>query len=323
MIITRTPLRVSFFGGGTDQDYFFKKYNGLVISAAINKYVYVVVRKHSELYNINYRLNYSKSENVNYVNGIKNKIIKACIKFTKTKGPIYISTFSDLPDKSGLGSSSAFTVGLLNALYSFQGKKINNFKLAQLAYIIETKILNNPIGKQDQYAAAVGGFNKINFYKNNKVSINKILFKKNIIKLFDRMSLVWTGLRRDNTKVLKNQKKNFNKNFNYLLIIKDIASEVFLKIKSINVKEFSFFLNKSWDEKKKLSKKILTKKILEIEKKLKKNRNVSAIKLLGAGAGGFFLCLKDKKFDQKKFSYETVDFKIDFQGTKVLLSNKS
>ena len=241
MIITRTPLRVSFFGGGTDQDYFFKKYNGLVISAAINKYVYVVVRKHSELYNINYRLNYSKSENVNYVNGIKNKIIKACIKFTKTKGPIYISTFSDLPDKSGLGSSSAFTVGLLNALYSFQGKKINNFKLAQLAYIIETKILNNPIGKQDQYAAAVGGFNKINFYKNNKVSINKILFKKNIIKLFDRMSLVWTGLRRDNTKVLKNQKKNFNKNFNYLLIIKDIASEVFLKIKSINVKEFSFF----------------------------------------------------------------------------------
>jgi D-glycero-alpha-D-manno-heptose-7-phosphate kinase len=323
MIITRTPLRVSFFGGGTDQDYFFKKYNGLVISAAINKYVYVVVRKHSELYNINYRLNYSKSENVNYVNVIKNKIIKACIKFTKTKGPIYISTFSDLPDKSGLGSSSAFTVGLLNALYSFQGKKINNFKLAQLAYIIETKILNNPIGKQDQYAAAVGGFNKINFYRNNKVSINKILFKKNIINLFDRMSLVWTGLRRDNTKVLKNQKKNFNKNFNYLLIIKDIASEVFLKIKSINVKEFSFFLNKSWDEKKKLSKKILTKKILEIEKKLKKNRNVSAIKLLGAGAGGFFLCLKNKNFDQKKFSYKTIDFKIDFQGTKVLLSNKS
>ena len=264
MIITRTPLRVSFFGGGTDQDYFFKKYNGLVISAAINKYVYVVVRKHSELYNINYRLNYSKSENVNYVNGIKNKIIKACIKFTKTKGPIYISTFSDLPDKSGLGSSSAFTVGLLNALYSFQGKKINNFKLAQLAYIIETKILNNPIGKQDQYAAAVGGFNKINFYRNNKVSINKILFKKNIIKLFDSMLLVWTGLRRDNTKVLKNQKKNFNKNFNYLLIIKDIASEVFLKIKSINVKKFSFFLNKSWDEKKKLSKKILTKKIYRL-----------------------------------------------------------
>lgn len=323
MIITRTPLRVSFFGGGTDQDYFFKKYNGLVISAAINKYVYVVVRKHSELYNINYRLNYSKSENVNYVNCIKNKIIKACIKFTKTKGPIYVSTFSDVPDKSGLGSSSAFTVGLLNGLYSFQGKKINNFKLAELAYIIETKILNNPIGKQDQYATAVGGFNKINFHKNNKVSINKILFKKNIIKLFDRMSLVWTGLRRDNTKVLKNQKKNFNKNFNYLLIIKNIASEVFLKIKSINVKEFSFFLNKSWNEKKKLSKKILTKKILEIEKKLKKNNNVSAIKLLGAGAGGFFLCLKNKNFDQKKFSYETVDFKIDFEGTKVLFSNKS
>ncbi len=321
MIITRTPLRVSFFGGGTDQSYFFKKFNGIVISAAINKYVYVIVRKHSELYKINYRLSYSKTENVNNVNQIKNNIIRACIKFVKVKEPIFISTFSDLPDKSGLGSSSAFTVGLLNALYLFKGVKIDNLKLAELACVIETKILNNPIGNQDQYAVAIGGFNKINFYKNNKVVINKILVKKNLIRIFKKMTLIWTGVRRDNTKILSNQKKNFNINFKYLLKIKNIANKVFSKIRFIDIKEFSYFLKKTWIEKNQLSKNILPEKILKIYEKLLNNKNIIAIKLLGAGGGGFFLCIV-KNESKKKFPYKNIDFQIDYEGTKVLFNNK-
>ena len=157
MIISRTPLRISFAGGGTDIPSFYKKNSyGCVLSSAINKYIYVSVKKHSKLYSEKIRLNYSETETVNDVEKIKNPIIRTCLKFLEIDDNIYISTVADAPGSSGLGSSSTFCVGLLNALYAYKGQKVNSNRLAKEAAKIEMEILKRPIGKQDHYAAAFG-----------------------------------------------------------------------------------------------------------------------------------------------------------------------
>ena len=164
-ITTRTPLRVSFVGGGTDFYDYYKYNGGQVISGAINRYVYVTVKRHSDLYKEKFRLNYSITETALKIENIKNEITRACLKLLKINFPVYISTISDIPISSGLGSSSAFTVGLLTALHALKGDQIKKNKIAEEACKVEINILKKPIGKQDQYAVTFG-------------SINRILFKK-------------------------------------------------------------------------------------------------------------------------------------------------
>lgn len=320
LIISRTPLRVSFFGGGTDLEYYSKFNEGKVLSTAINKYIYVVVRKHNALYKTNYRLNYSISENQNSLSKIKNNIIRECLKFLSVRGPIHISTFSDIPDKSGLGSSSSFTVGLLNALYAYKGIKVNQKRLAEEAYIIETIKIKNPIGRQDQYAAAIGGLNYLKFRKDKKVIIQKIQ-NKNLFNLINNnMVLVWTKIRRENSKILESQKKNFKNNIIYLDQLKSYV-ELFnkqYKKKRITKIFFGNLLNLSQNAKINLTTKILNQKISILIKKLKIHK-VYGLKLLGAGGGGFILCcLKNKKTLSNKF--ECQNFEIDNMGTKIIFN---
>ena len=320
LIISRTPLRVSFFGGGTDLEYYSKLSEGKVISTAINKYVYVIVRRHSSFYKTNFRLNYSISENQNSLSKIKNKIIKECLKFMSIKGPIYISTFSDIPDRSGLGSSSSFTVGLLNALYAYKGISVSQKKLAEEAYFIETKKLKNPIGRQDQYAAAIGGLNYIRFKKNNKVSIKKLRDKKLKRIINDKMILVWTKIRRENSKILKSQKKNFKNNKVYLDKIKLYVDTFYkeYKKKIITAKFFGNLLNLSQNSKINLTNKILNIRISTLIDLIRLN-NIYGLKILGAGGGGFILCcLKNKNVLSKKFDCQ--NFQIDNSGTKIIFN---
>lgn len=320
MIITRTPLRVSFFGGGTDLEYYSRRYEGQVVSTAINKYVYVIVRDHSSYYNTNYRLNYSISENQNFIKKINNKIIKECLKFLSIKGPIYISTFSDIPDRSGLGSSSSFTVGLLNALYTYKGKKISQKRLAEEAFYIETKKLKNPIGRQDQYAAALGGINYFKFRKNNSVSIKKIKDKSLQELINKRMVLVWTKLRRDNSKILLNQKKNFKYNKSNLDKIKSFAKKFYDSYRNDKISKVMFgnLLKESQITKVKLTNKIMRPEITKLINNIYKN-NIYGLKLLGAGGGGFILCLPKNK---KEFlnNFECQNFQIDDIGTKIIFN---
>ena len=220
LIVTKTPLRISFLGGGTDLDYFYKKHNGAVLSAAINKYVYVTVKKYSKLYKTKFRLNYSITENTNYIKKIKNNIIRECLKVAKINFPIYVSVVSDVPAGSGLGGSSSVTVGLLKALYELKGEKITSKKLYELACKIEIKQLKQPIGKQDQYPAVYGGMNFLEFKKNGVVKSKKILLKKFNPKLFLNSILIWTQSTRSANKELEFQKKNFKKNEESLLNIK-------------------------------------------------------------------------------------------------------
>ena len=203
LVTTKTPLRVSFLGGGTDIKNFYGKFGGSVLSSAIDKYVYVTVKRHSPCFKEKFRLNYSKSETGNSLSKIQNNIVRECIKLVKINFPIYISTVGDVPTGSGLGGSSSFTVGLLNALYAIQGKKIKKKRLFEDACRIEIEILKEPIGKQDQVPAVYGGLNFISFKKNSFVKIDNIKEKKIYNNLFKNSLLIWTRDTRSASEVLK------------------------------------------------------------------------------------------------------------------------
>ena len=303
VVITKTPLRVSFVGGGTDIPYFYKKYSGGTVSCAIDKYIYVTVKYHND-FGFKYRLIYSATEQVNSIEKIKNLRIKSVLNFLKIKKPLYINTFSDFPANTGLGSSSSFTVGLLMALTKLINRKLSRRKLAEIAYKIEKKITKDTLGKQDHYISAFGGFKLIR-YKKNKVTIRHILKKD---KLFFRsLYLVWTKQSRNATTVLTDQKKNKIKNIKYLLQLNNLTDEFYKKInnKKLNLFSLGEIINKSWIIKKKLSKFITNKKIDKLYKLISEN-GVYGAKLLGAGNGGFILILANKssinKLKKKKIN---------------------
>src|SRR5271170_4751491 len=171
MVLTRTPLRVSFAGGGTDLSDFYERDYGAVLSTAIDQYIYVTVKRHGDIFDEKVRLNYSKSEGVVSVDAVKNNIARECLRFLQIDPPIYISTVGDLPASTGLGGSSSFAVGLLNALHAFRGERVSAGQLAEEACHIEIEVLKEPIGKQDQYAAAFGGLNFLRFSPGGGVTV--------------------------------------------------------------------------------------------------------------------------------------------------------
>ena len=293
IVITKTPLRVSLFGGGTDIKNFYKKNTGSVISSTIDKFIYITVKEHGKLFNENYRLNYSRTENKKNLTKIENNIIREVLKKIKINKPLYISSISDIPSGSGLGSSSAFTVGLIKALYEFKNKKISNLQIAKLACEIEIDKVKSPIGRQDQYATAVGGFNIIKFNKNSSVTVKQIKDLKIIRTIFRNSIAIWLGNVRKTNIILHDQNQRFLKNEKKLLEIKKIT-QIFEKNlkKKFSINEFSKLLYKSWLIKKILSKKISTKKILKIYDIALNNGSIGG-KVLGAGGGGFvFLMVK-------------------------------
>jgi len=324
LVVTKTPLRISFLGGGTDIYYFYKNFGGSVLNCAINKYVYVTVKRHSSFFEEKIRLNYSISEVSNQLSKVENNIVRECLKLTKINFPIYISTVSDVPTGSGLGGSSSFTVGLLKALYCIQRKKINKKRLFEQACKIEIDILKEPIGKQDQIPAVYGGFNFIIFNKDESVKLIKI--KKNQINknLFNNSILIWTKSTRSASDILQNQKINFKSNVKNLKNLKSNADTFyndFKKVKKIDLKKLGNLINKSWNEKRKLSKKISQKKIDQIINKSIKLGCYGA-KLLGAGGGGFIFIFGKKKYvNYFKRKYKNLDylkFKLNTVGSEVV-----
>lgn len=323
MIITKTPLRISFLGGGTDFPIFINKNNyGCVISSTINKFIYISIKKHGELFNEKIRLNYSSSEVTDNVSGIKNDIIREAIKFLKIKDRIYISTVSDIPANSGLGSSSAFCVGLLKGLYEFKGKKVAPLKIASEAFHIERNLLKKNVGYQDHYIASLGGLNFIKFYK-NKVITKKIINKKIINTINDHYLCFATNKYRKAEKILSDQTKNFKANEFNLLNIKKLTLEgnSFLDKKKYN--EFFKNIDKSWKQKKMLSKKISNKSIDNAYALCIKN-NALGGKISGAGGGGFLSIFAKKKThkkiisEMKKIGYKHISLKLENSGSKVL-----
>jgi D-glycero-alpha-D-manno-heptose-7-phosphate kinase len=325
-IVTRTPLRVSFFGGGTDISYFYKKYSGRVISSTINRFVYVTVKSYDATLGKKYKLNYSHTELVKKnIANIKNNIIRECLKFSKIKESLEICISTDVPPSSGLGTSSAIVVGLLKALYTYKGVKISKTLLAKNACEVEINILKNPIGKQDQYNAVYGGFKSYKFLKNDKVifkNLNNILIKK----IFSRALFLWVGNFKESNKILTAQKKLFNiKQKHYLELLSVVNS--FDKLNnnnSFNIKKFAELLDKSWNIKKKLSNLISNSNINKLYSFAKKHGAIGG-KLLGAGSGGFLFLIflkLDKAKLLKIFKNKKIYFFYPYSKGSEVIYNK-
>jgi len=297
MIISKTPLRISFAGGGTDFPSYYK-YNefGAVLSASINSYLYVAVKEQSHLFGGEYRLNYSETELVKDLELIKNPIIRECIRFLEIDEKLYIGTTADAPASSGLGSSSSFCVGLLNALYKFKNESISLGRLAEEASHIECDILQRPMGKQDQYAAAYGGINYIRFNDDESVELRPVNVNSRNLKLLANSALLfWTGISRPSESVLTEQDEKNKYNEDILCLMKEQASEL-VKIlidRSFSIGKLGSIMDQGWSYKKQLSSNVSNKKINDCYSMAKSSGALGG-KISGAGGGGFLLIIADK-----------------------------
>ena len=251
MIISKTPYRISFFGGGTDMPVWYLKNNGQVLSTTIDKYSYVTFKILPEIFKENIRLVYSKTELVDKIREINHPSIREVLKYTKLSKGIDIHYDGDLPAFSGLGSSSAFTVGLLNVLYKFKGIPKTQFQLGLDSINIEQNKIKENVGSQDQMAVAVGGLNHIKFNKNNKILINKIKIDKKILKrLEENLLLFYTGIKRNSNDIQSNYLKNIRfKNLELEQIFK-IVDWALDFLKSGNLDDFGKLMNEMWNFKK-------------------------------------------------------------------------
>ena len=287
------PLRVSFVGGGSDIKSFFQNSDGAVVSCAIKKYVFVHVKVHDDSFGERYRISYSKVEHVQEISQIENDIVRACLEFMQIDQPLQISTLSDLPSGTGLGSSSSFTVALLLALHSIKGQQPTRHQLAEEACHVEIELLNHPIGKQDQYAASFGGLNFFRFLKNQRVIVEPIqISSKELSELLQRCRLHWTKTERLAVKILEDQTHRASFNLENLQRMVSLAYEFreLIEHENINWKALCNLINESWVLKQELSPLISTNHISEIICRIKNQKNFGA-KLLGAGGGGFVMSL--------------------------------
>ena len=322
MIITKTPFRVSFVGGGTDLRSFYKKDMGSVLSFAINKFIYVVVKKQIGIVEYKYRINWSKVEFCNSIDEIEHPIVRECLKFMKIDYPLEITTFADIPANTGLGSSSAFTVGLLKALYGLRGEMIGKYELAQQAASIEVDILGRNMGKQDHFASAYGGVNVFNFYSDERVEVSPVIFPSGIVEeLENSLLLFYTKLKRDASEILKEQNTKIENLRDTLIKIKSLVpalNEVL--VNGDNMKSIGKILEDSW-----FLKKVMTNSISspEIDSYYKIARTAGALggKILGAGGGGFLLFyVENDKQEQVIAALKELyclRVKVDFNGSNI------
>ena len=248
MIVSRTPYRISFLGGGTDIEYFYKEYGGEVLSTTIDKYMYVSVNKN---FDDSIRLSYSKTERVGAVDNLEHELIRESMRMTGVTSGIEMITIGDIPAGTGLASSSVVTVGGLHALYSFCGKKVALEKIAADACEIEIDILNEPIGKQDQYAVAVGGLNHIQFHPGGEVKIERVKCEKDVKeRLQKNLILVYTGKTRRANDILSNDHRKTSKSVNSLKQLKGLVGAGKAALEDGDLTRFGEILHEGWELKK-------------------------------------------------------------------------
>jgi len=285
MIITQTPFRVSFAGGGTDLKAFFQHEYGAVFSIALNHHIYVNIHKRFE---DDFRISYSKTEISDSIDTISHDLVREALKCTGLKSPIEITTIADVPAGTGLGSSSTLTVGLLNAFRALQGKISNGDLLAKQACEIEIDILGNPIGKQDQYAAAYGGFNYIRFNSDGTVRVDPIPCDTATRHHIESHSLmVYTAQKRSASKILAKQTEGTKDKFAVLREMRDMANEMRNIVSSgANMSDFGSLLHEGWLLKRSLGFGI-TNQLIDEWYDTARKAGAYGGKLLGAGGGGF------------------------------------
>jgi len=290
MIITRTPFRISFVGGGTDLRSFYSEELGKVLSTSIDKYIYVVVKRQIGIVEYKYRINWSKVEFKNHLNDIEHPIVREALKFMQIDFPVEITTFSDIPAGTGLGSSSSFAVGLMHALYALKNQQVTKYQLAKSASQVEIDILKRTMGKQDHFAAAYGGLNTIEFKNDESVVIKPVPHSSEVRHKLEKNLLVfYTSIKRNASDVLKEQDKKTTINRQALRQMKNLVDPLSDIISSgKNLSQFGEVLHKNWLAKQNLTNITSSTKINEYYSRGIKAGAIGG-KLLGAGGGGFLL----------------------------------
>lgn len=323
MIITRTPFRISFVGGGSDLASFYRQSPGAVLSVAINKYMYISSHQFFEPDQI--RVKYSKTETVSKLADMEHPILRTVLKKFKVKGGLEISSIADVPSGTGMGSSSSFTVGLLHNLYAYNNQVVNKETLAREACEVEIDLLKEPIGKQDQYAAAYGGMNIFRFYENESVATEQLhLSADKLQKLEDNLVMFYIGNQRKASDVLREQNKNTESKkdtFKALQEMVVLVDELKKSLYSGSLNDFGKILHENWLLKRQLAKNITSSQIDDIYNIGIKN-GAKGGKLLGAGGGGFmlFYCEKTKQTQLEKSlkGLRKFDFAFDHEGSKLI-----
>ncbi len=290
MIISRTPFRISFFGGGTDYPLWFRQYGGAVLSTSFDKYCYITCRELPPFFEHKYRIAYSKVENVSEIRDIEHPAVRAILKEIAFSKGLEIHCDADLPARSGLGSSSSFVVGMLHSLVALKGSRVTKEWLAQEAIRIEQEVLKEHVGSQDQVAAAFGGFNLIRFQKNGQMNIEPVILSQDRKNEFnDHLMLFFTGFSRIASEIAKSKMANMGKKTDELHCMRKMVDEA-LDILSSNtdIRSIGELLNTAWERKRSLSDQVSNS---QIDNLYSRAISAGAIggKLLGAGGGGFML----------------------------------
>lgn len=327
MIVSRTPVRLSFFGGGTDYKEYYCRKSGAVLGTTIDKYIYVSISRISPFFDYRIRVGYSKSELVNSVEDIVHPSVRECLRFKKINGNLDIHIFADLPAKTGLGSSSAFTVGFLNALYALDGKIVSKQQLAEEAIFVEQEMIKENVGSQDQVHAAFGGMNIIRF-SSSDIQVNPLVIDNEKKVLLERSIMVFfTGMTRHAHEVVKEQieKTKSTSNDEYLLAMHKMVDDA-IQICSDSppekfLKELGEMMNEGWRLKKNLSSKI-SNSMIDDAYTLALKAGAYGGKLSGAGGGGFLTLLvhpdNQQNVREKLSNLLEVSLKLDNIGSSII-----
>lgn len=327
MIISRTPFRISFFGGGTDYPTYFQEFGGAVLSSSIDKYCYISCRQLPPFFEHKHRIVYSQMECINEIDEIKHPSVKQCMIHTAIQQGLEIHHDGDLPARSGLGSSSAFTVGLLNALNAFKGSYKSKKMLAEDAIFVETQRINEAVGFQDQIACAYGGFNLIEFQKNGEFVISPVLInKKRLKELNKNLLLFYTGIQRFASQIAQKVIGNIANKKDDLNTMKGLVYDALniLQDSSKDLRDFGAMLDLTWRLKRGLSSEVSND---TIDTWYAKAKSAGALggKILGAGGGGFLLFYVEEEFQASVRASLTdlleIDFEFENLGSQIIFYN--
>jgi D-glycero-alpha-D-manno-heptose-7-phosphate kinase len=324
MIITRTPLRISFFGGGTDLPDWFRTHGGAVLSTTINKYLFISCRDMSPYWEFKNRFVYgSKTETVSSIDEIDHPAIREALRFMQLPYGIDMHYNTDIPARSGMGSSSAFTVGLLRALYGMNGKMISDRRLAQEAIHVEQDLIGEAVGCQDQIAAAFGGFNHIVFHEDGNFEVNPVIIPKfRLQELNDHLVLVYTGIQRIASKIEEKKIKQLGDHGVELQAIQRYVDDALeLLNRDDPIEEFGALLHETWQMKKKLSDEVTNDNLDELYERCRSNGAIGG-KLLGTGGGGFMLLFVKPESRETMLralpDFSPVSFSFDTTGSQII-----
>jgi D-glycero-alpha-D-manno-heptose-7-phosphate kinase len=323
MIITRTPLRISFCGGGTDLPAFYRNQQGAVVSSAINKYVYITVNRLSRYFDHGILLKYSRTELVDRVEEIAHPIIREAMKVTGVTDRVEITSMADIPAGTGLGSSSTYAVGLLHALYTYKGDYVSASKLAREACEIEIERLGDPIGKQDQYIAAYGGFCHIRFNPDETVFVDPVICSRETKEaLEDNLLMFYTGRSRKAGEILERQKSATSDRIAVLTGMRDLCKEALSVVsEGRSLSRFGEILHRGWTLKRSLVRGI-TDDVINAQYERARSAGAIGGKLLGAGGGGFLLFYVEKqnqgRVRQALSDMQELPFRFEPQGSKII-----